>query len=154
MVTSEAYPGADPARTRGGSALVVDDSAAMRDVLREVLESAGWHVALAGSAQRALRLMAQHRPDVVIIDLLMPGMSGFAMRSRMLRDPALADIPVVILSAYWARPAETLDATAILAKPVNIDRLLEVTEEIRRTVASGALSAGVPHRANADIRRE
>jgi CheY-like chemotaxis protein len=119
------------------TALVVDDSGDMRDLLRDVLDSDGWQVTLAGSGQRALRLMAVHRPDVVLIDLLMPGMSGFALRSTMLHDPALADIPVVILSAYWARPSETLEAAAVLGKPVNIDRLLEALDGIRRMATLG-----------------
>ena len=124
-------PGAPP------TALIVDDSADMRYLLREVLESAGWRVWAAGSGQRALRMMAAHRPGVVLIDLLMPGMSGFALRSKMLRDPALANIPVIILSAYWGRPRETLDAAAILPKPLQIDRLLTTMDSVR----SGQLPA-------------
>jgi CheY-like chemotaxis protein len=105
--------------------LVVDDSEDMRTLLREVLELQGYEVVTAGSSGRALTLMTQRRPDLVITDLMMPGMSGFSLRSIMLRRPELADVPVVILSAYWARPGETLDAVAVLAKPVNLDRLLE-----------------------------
>jgi CheY-like chemotaxis protein len=118
---------------RTASVLVVDDSKDMRDLLREVLDSAGWQVKVASTGQRAMRLMASQRPDVVLIDLLMPGMNGFTLRSAMLRDPRLASIPVIILSAYWARPSETLDAAAVLPKPVNIDRLLETLDRLRRT---------------------
>ncbi|HET9417101.1 MAG TPA: response regulator [Candidatus Limnocylindria bacterium] len=104
--------------------LVVDDSRDMRDLLQEVLEAAGYEVTPCASGARALEVMAARRPDLVITDLLMPGMSGFSFRAAMLRRPDLATIPVVILSAYWQRPGETLDAADALPKPVSIDRLL------------------------------
>jgi CheY-like chemotaxis protein len=49
-------------------------------------------------------------PDLVITDLFMPGMSGFSLRASMLQRPDLAAIPVIVLTAYWQRPGETLDA--------------------------------------------
>jgi CheY-like chemotaxis protein len=104
--------------------LVVDDSRDMRDLVQEVLESAGYEVTACASGARALEALASRRPDLVITDLLMPGMSGFSLRAAMLRRPDLATIPVVILSAYWQRPGETLDAAEALPKPVSIDRLL------------------------------
>jgi CheY-like chemotaxis protein len=117
--------GALPARPL---VLVVDDSAAMRELLREVLESRGHEVITAGSSGRALTLMTRRVPDLVITDLMMPGMSGFSLRSLMLRRPELAPVPVIVLSAYWARPSETLDAVAVLTKPINLDRLLEAVD--------------------------
>lgn len=110
--------------------MIVDDSPAMRDVLCEVLESAGWQVTTAATGERALRLMTANPPDVVLVDLLMPGMSGFTLRSRMLGDPMLAGIPVIVLSAYWRRPRETLDAAAVLRKPLDIDQLMATLEAV------------------------
>lgn len=108
--------------------LVVDDSDDMRELLREVLESRGHEVITAGSSGRALTLMMRRVPDLVITDLMMPGMSGFSLRSLMLRRPELASVPVIVLSAYWARPSETLEAVAVLTKPINLDRLLEAVD--------------------------
>jgi CheY-like chemotaxis protein len=108
--------------------LVVDDSEDMRQLLREVLATRGYEVVTAGSSGRALTLMMRRVPDLVITDLMMPGMSGFSLRSLMLRRPELAAVPVIVLSAYWARPGETLDAVAVLTKPINLDRLLEAVE--------------------------
>jgi CheY-like chemotaxis protein len=73
--------------------------------------------------------MTQRVPDLVITDLMMPGMSGFSLRSLMLRRPELAPVPVIVLSAYWARPSETLDAVAVLTKPINLDRLIEAVDQ-------------------------
>jgi CheY-like chemotaxis protein len=110
--------------------LVVDDSADMRSLLKDVLEYAGYEVVAAASGGRALAEMNARRPDLVITDLLMPGMSGFTLRSTMLRSPALAAIPVIVLSAYWRRPSDTLEAGAVLAKPLNIDRLLDAVRHL------------------------
>ena len=104
--------------------LVVDDSADMRDVLREILVSAGYDVLVASSGARALEAMTERLPDLVITDLLMPGMSGFSLRAAMLRRPDLARVPVIVLSGYWQRPGETLEAVEALPKPLSVDRLL------------------------------
>jgi CheY-like chemotaxis protein len=112
--------------------LVVDDSADMRHMLADVLRPLGYEVLGAASSGAALSIMAERVPDLVITDLMMPGMSGFSLRSLMLRRAELAAVPVIVLSAYWARPRETLDAVAVLTKPVNLDRLIGVVE---RTLA-------------------
>ena len=112
--------------------LAVDDSEHMRSLLRDVLRSAGYEVTVAGTGERALRLMTRRRPDLVITDLLMPGMSGFSLRATMLRRPELAGVPVIVLSAYWRKPGETLDAADVLPKPLNVDRLLESVSRLLR----------------------
>lgn len=114
----------------GPHILVADDSAAMREVLDEVLTSAGYAVRTASSGARALEAMTGQRPDLVITDLLMPGMSGFSLRAAMLRRPDLASIPVIILSGYWQRPGETLDAAEVLTKPLSIDQLLTCVRDL------------------------
>jgi CheY-like chemotaxis protein len=112
-------------RTRVPLILVADDSAEMCALIREVLEGEGYEVITVGSGGRALREMSSRRPDLVITDLLMPGMSGFSLRTLMLRRADLADIPVIVLSAYWQRPGETLDVVEVLSKPISIDRLIQ-----------------------------
>lgn len=115
--------------------LVADDSADMRALLSDILTEEGYEVTTAASGARALSLMTERPPDLLITDLLMPGMSGFALRSLMLRRPDLQSVRVVVLSAYWHRPSETLDVAAVLEKPLNIDRLLET---VRRLTGSRA----------------
>ena len=126
---------ADGQRGTRRSILVVDDSADMRDLLRDVLEARGYEVLSAGSSARALTVMRDRIPDLLITDLMMPGMSGFTLRSLMLRQPDLASVPVIVLSGYWARPSETLDAVAVLGKPINLDRLIESVERALETSA-------------------
>jgi CheY-like chemotaxis protein len=123
--------------------LVVDDSAHIRELLAEVLRPRGYEVLSAASSGAALSIMAERVPDLVVTDLMMPGMSGFSLRSLMLRRAELAAVPVIVLSAYWARPGETLDAVAALPKPVNLDRLIDLVE---RTLAGSTTGrAARPH---------
>lgn len=129
---------AEPAVTRP-RVLVVDDSADMRHLIADILTPHGYEVVGASSAPRALARMGEQVPDLVIIDLLMPGMSGFTLRALMLRRQELARVPVVVLSAYWDRPGETLEAEEVLTKPLNIDRLVETVQRLAvrsRRVAS------------------
>lgn len=116
-------PPASTTAPRRPLVLVVDDSEIIRGLVHDVLEPDGYEVVAAASGMRALIVMADRLPDLVITDLLMPAMSGFALRSAMLRRPELAHIPVVVLSGYWQRPSETLDAADVLSKPINVDQL-------------------------------
>lgn len=113
--------------------LVVDDSAEMCALLAELLEHEGYELRAVGSGGRALTEMIARPPDLLITDLFMPGMSGFSLRALMLRRPELASVPVIVLSAYWHRPSETLEVADVLTKPLNIDRLLD---SVRRLLAT------------------
>ena len=117
--------------TRRPLVLVADDSADMRSLLTDVLESEGCDVSAVPSGARAVSEMTVRPPDLVITDLFMPGMSGFALRALMLKRPDLAAIPVIVLSAYWHRPSETLEVADVITKPINIDRLID---SVRRLV--------------------
>jgi CheY-like chemotaxis protein len=104
--------------------LVADDSPEMRTLLSDLLTDAGFEVRSVASGGRAFTEMAARPPDLLITDLFMPGMTGFSLRAEMLRRPDLASVPVIVLSAYWHRPSETLEVADVLTKPLNIDRLL------------------------------
>ena len=111
--------------------LVAEDSADMRSLLTDVLESEGCEVVAVPSGARAVSEMNVRPPDLVITDLFMPGMSGFALRALMLKRADLSAIPVIVLSAYWHRPSETLEVADVITKPINIDRLID---SVRRLV--------------------
>src|SRR5206468_568036 len=88
-------------------ALVVDDDDAIRDALAEVLRDERYVVATAEDGRRALELLKSGlRPSVVLLDLWMPDVDGHEALSTMKADPALADIPVIVITAdHDARPA-------------------------------------------------
>lgn len=112
--------------------LIVDDDAAIRELLTQVLEDEGYMARSASHGGHALELLRARRgkPKLILLDLMMPVMSGQDFRAEQQRDPAIADIPVVILSAnrnIEAR-AEATNVDCYLAKPVDLDTLLEVLE--------------------------
>ncbi|GAB2874376.1 response regulator transcription factor [Lentzea nigeriaca] len=76
--------------------LVVDDDTTVRDVVRRYLEHAGYEVELAGDGESALRLMAAHEPDIVVLDLMLPGIDGLEV-CRRIRERG--STPVVMLTA-------------------------------------------------------
>ena len=82
-----------------GSVLVVDDDADARSRLRTVLERQGWVVAEAGNGEEALSRVAEHAPQLILLDLTMPVMDGFTFLHALRATPGGADIAVVVLSA-------------------------------------------------------
>jgi CheY-like chemotaxis protein len=104
--------------------LVVDDDQPLREAVVEALEEEGLAVSCCAHGLAALSaLRAGLRPDVILLDLMMPVMDGWAFREEQLRDPALASIPVVVLTAthVLGRP---IDARAIVRKPFSVAELL------------------------------
>src|SRR5215475_5162514 len=79
--------------------LVVDDDPISVHLMQLILERSDYEVIVAHSGASGLELVAEARPDVVIIDDMMPGMTGGEMCRRMKADPNLSDIPVVLISA-------------------------------------------------------
>ena len=112
--------------------LLVDDDPDVRDVLREVLSDANHEVALAGNGAEALAMLRDScKPNVVLLDWMMPTMDGARFREEQRNDPALASIPVVILSAS-ARIEVDAGVAAILRKPLRLDELLDVAARFDR----------------------
>lgn len=103
-------PSADLARAvealgQGGTAtapvgriLVVDDDTGNRELLGDLLRRSGHEVALAAGGAEALQALAASSFDLVLLDLIMPGMTGFDVLDAMRRDPRIADVPVVVVS--------------------------------------------------------
>ena len=101
--------------------LVVDDDADGREALRDVLEDAGYDVQTARDGHAALQQLLVARPALVILDLLMPGMSGNALYDELQRSPDLAKIPVLVATSD---PSRAPRGVPTLGKPLQLDRLL------------------------------
>jgi len=82
-----------------GMVLVVDDIEENLKVLSDTLVQAGFHPLQAKSGERALQIASKARPDLILLDIKMPGMDGFETIRRLKGDPATADIPVIFISA-------------------------------------------------------
>ncbi len=79
--------------------LVVDDTPANLEVIAEVLSDAGLEVAIATDGERALKQVRRYQPDLILLDVMMPGIDGFETCRRLKADPAIADIPVIFMTA-------------------------------------------------------
>lgn len=113
--------------------LVIDDDLPTLETLELMLQVSGYQVWTSGYARDAMRLAQQHKPDVILLDLMMPVMDGWEFRRRQVEDPAIAKVPVVVLSALDPIRAVDLGGTAFLKKPLDFDRLLEL---VRRFCSS------------------
>jgi DNA-binding response OmpR family regulator len=108
------------------SVLVVDDDPDICAFLEDALEDSGYEVRTAADGRLALALLRDWRPDLILLDLMMPGVNGWAFRHAQLVQQCLASIPVVVMSAGYGaqREAAKLRAAAGLDKPFDLDELL------------------------------
>ena len=108
--------------------LVVDDEEPVRQLVRDVLELDGYDVGEAGDGPSALAMVAEGRPDCLVLDVMMPGMSGIDVLSRVRSMPDCEQLPVLMLTAAgddgttWA--GWQAGASCYLPKPFDVDHLL------------------------------
>ncbi len=116
------------------SVLIVDDSETNLVLLDALLNDKGWDIQKADSGKAALALIKKASPDLILLDLLMPGIDGHEMLDRLKADERYAGIPVIVISAVHTSQARNTclekGALEYLTKPVNIDQLLKKVEEI------------------------
>jgi CheY-like chemotaxis protein len=121
--------------------LVVDDDATIRGLLRACLVRGPHRVVEAEDGQEALERVADHRPDLVLTDMMMPRMGGSELARRLQGDPATRAIPIVAISAGpHAEEAREAGCVAFVAKPFRAQQLID---EVARWLAPAA--AGERH---------
>ena len=117
----------------GKRVMIVEDDLEARESLAAVLISEGYSVVAAEHGQAALEELRKSPSDfcLIVLDLFMPVMNGWAFRDAQVRDPSLATIPVVVISAdaSAARRAAGLGIAAAMTKPVDFDRFLALVGE-------------------------
>jgi CheY-like chemotaxis protein len=122
--------------------LVAEDNAVNRELLRELLEARGYSVSEACDGQEALRMIEQAQPELLLLDIGMPVLDGFAVIRRIRENPRLAPLPVVAVTAYAMRGdrEKILNSgfDGYLSKPLNPSSL---TEELNRLLTKSAQSA-------------
>ncbi len=107
--------------------LVIDDEVDIRESLREVLEDEGYAVALAADGRQGLIELRRRKPAAVILDIIMPVMSGSEMYAVMQGDPEVADIPVIVSTSD---PARAPSGVLVMRKPVDLSRLLAAVDSV------------------------
>jgi CheY-like chemotaxis protein len=115
------------------SILVVEDDIDIREAIAFLLTDEGYEVACACDGNEALTYLHEgHTPALILLDIMMPGMDGYAFREAQKQEPAIAGIPVILLSASCnlAQRARSLGAAAALEKPVRVEQLVKAIEQV------------------------
>ena len=111
--------------------LVVEDDESIRESVKDLLEMEGYTVECASNGEEGIKaLRGGNLPGLILLDLMMPRTDGFQFRLEQQQDPALASIPVVILTADGdvEKKQERLCASAYIRKPVDIETIIEVVK--------------------------
>jgi CheY-like chemotaxis protein len=120
----------------GRRILVVDDDADTREMLAVILESSGAVVTTAQSASEAIAICAEHRPDLLISDIGLPGEDGFSLVRRLRERPSTqgGDVPAIALTGYDSEADDALAERAgfseRLTKPVSLDAVIAAVRRI------------------------
>jgi CheY-like chemotaxis protein len=121
----------------GRKVLVVDDDDEIREITQLALEvMGGWQVLSADRGAKALKVAREHRPDVVLLDVMMPDMDGPTTFSRMQLDPATRDIPVILLTAKvqvgHVQVWDSMPVVGVISKPFNPATLSDEVDALLR----------------------
>jgi CheY-like chemotaxis protein len=117
---------------RRGEVLVIDDDQDIRDALEVVLTLHGYHVTTAEDGTSALALLrdGSTRPNVILLDLMMPGMNGQQFRAAQMSDPAIASIPVFVMSgAVGVEAKATAMGLPSIRKPFDLTDVIGMMEQ-------------------------
>jgi len=114
--------------------LVVEDNPSNVKFIELFLETAGYRVCVAEDAETAQKVIDTTRPALILMDIQLPGMDGLTLTSRLKREPATRDIPIIALTAYAMKgdKEKALDAgcDSYMSKPINRAGLLEVISQL------------------------
>ncbi len=124
---------------------MVEDIGAVRELLEVQLKLRGYRVRTARDGEDALHAIADERPAVIVTDILMPRMDGFALAHRVRTDPQMASVPIIFLSATYVSAEDeqfalNLGAERFLAKPVDSDELFVAVAD----ALTGQAQPGLP----------
>jgi CheY-like chemotaxis protein len=118
-------------------ALIIEDDRDIAALFRHVLDIAGYHTEIILHGKEAIQRLDLVRPDIVLLDLHLPVVSGTQILEHMHVDERLKSVPVVVITAY-ARDAESLpvEPDLVLMKPVNLEQLSNLVQRLRTTPGS------------------
>src|SRR5262245_48275712 len=111
---------------KGGRILVVDDEPMVRQSIGVFLQDEGYIVDLASDGVDALAKIAEHRPDAILLDIMMPNMNGRQLLRALRDDPRYVDLPVVVMTAVRGLTVQpgALGTSEVVEKPFDINELL------------------------------
>jgi signal transduction histidine kinase/CheY-like chemotaxis protein len=121
-----------PGEKEATCVLVIDDDAHVRDLMQRLLSREGYNVIVASNGEQGIELAREARPDVITLDVLMPGQDGWSVLNQLKADPDLANIPVVMQSILdESNKAFMLGASDYLTKPINRSEIIDVVRRLQ-----------------------
>lgn len=124
--------------------LVVDDSADNVAVMSLHLQDQGYRVVTATNGEEAIAVAEQTRPNLILMDISMPGMDGFAATRRIRENDELREVPIVAVTAFgtegFQRAAYDVGASGYLTKPVDFDRMHQLVARLLSHPGTGDLT--------------
>jgi signal transduction histidine kinase/CheY-like chemotaxis protein len=123
--------------------LVIDDDPTMHDLMRRALTKEGYDVVIAAGGEEGLRKARELQPEVITLDVMMPGLNGWSVLAALKQDPELALIPVIMLTMMEDRShGRALGAVEYLSKPFDRARLLNILGRWKTLPTSGSIHGG------------
>ena len=119
--------------------LIVDDDPVFVEATKTILESRDYEVVTAYDGDEGLQKTKEEKPDLILLDIIMPTKDGFNVCEQLKEDPQLADIPVIILTSFAQQKGQTnipvsagleLEAEGYIDKPVSPEKLLTSIENL------------------------
>ena len=110
--------------------LIAEDEPILRQAFADLFTDEGYVVVLASDGREALDILERDRPDLIVMDVMMPHLDGRQAYQAIRSCPAFSNIPVIMMSAAIARHKLDASITAFLPKPFDIDRLIALVEQL------------------------
>jgi len=136
--------------------LLVDDSILLRAANAAILTRAGYTVLTAGEGEEALEVVQQHRPDLVILDLMMPKLGGEQVLQALRKDATTKYIPVIVLTSLYQKNEQRLrqaGASVFIEKSRLLDKpqgLLDIVEQVLKTPSDRSCAGWPQYRSERD----
>jgi two-component system, cell cycle response regulator DivK len=131
--------------SREDLALIIDDNEVNRTLLQYVLEVGGFEVCMAGNAAEALQVLTAVHPNVVLMDLQLPGTSGLELTQRLKSDPRTRDIVIIAVTSYAMKgdeqKARAAGCDGYLTKPIDVKTFVD---DVRDLIEAGPRGADRP----------
>jgi CheY-like chemotaxis protein len=118
--------------------LIIEDDEAIRETLAELLQMEQFEIMLATNGEDGLNMLRQEKkPDVILLDLMMPIKDGFQFRAEQMNDPGIASIPVIVMSAdaQIQQKADRIGGVEFLRKPPDLEEVIETVQRLAKPEA-------------------
>ncbi len=121
--------------------LVIDDEPEITEIIEAFLDNAGYIVKVENQPLNALRLAREFHPDLILLDIMMPGSDGYQVCNQVKEDPAMADTPVIFLTGKDSKDDQGRSFKSggdmFIKKPFSCERLLEIVNIVLLSVGKG-----------------